>query len=314
MSRTFPTDRVRPALLLAASVWSCAHTVSVDPRVRALLAARQPSGQVRLLTLNAHRLFDLHCDSARCGGDAYEALPSREDFDAQVQRLAMGIARAQADAVCLQEVESDAALGALRDAMGGAFSTAVLGETGGPGSVDVALLARDPLLQVRRHRRAHPLVLSGGVRSSFAREFLEVHLDHAGRRVVVFCAHFRSKVRDEPERRAAEGAAAAEIVGDAARSHPDALVLMAGDLNDTPGSDALNALQRSGLRRVAETLGEGGDLTWRGRAGAHALDHILLAPGAGRLVEGSVAVLRDADGGWAGSDHAALRADFSFAP
>jgi endonuclease/exonuclease/phosphatase family metal-dependent hydrolase len=86
---------------------------------------------------------------------------------------------------------------------------------------------------------------------------------------------------------------------------------MAGDLNDHPGSDALNALQRSGLRRVAERLGPDGDITWRGRAGAFALDHVLLAPTAAGWGEVDVEVLRDGEGGYAGSDHAALRADFA---
>jgi endonuclease/exonuclease/phosphatase family metal-dependent hydrolase len=292
----------------------CAHTIAVDPRVHTLLGAPRDPARVRLLTLNAHRLFDLRCDSRACGGTAYEALPSEAEFDAQVQRLALGIARAAPDAVCVQEVESEAALDALQRALGGRFATAVLGETGGPGSVDVAVLARDALREVRRHRRSHRLVLPDGRRTTFAREFLEVRLDHHGREVVVFCAHFRSKVRDEPERRAAEGAAAAEVVSAVAAERPDALVLMAGDLNDHPASDALNALQRSGLRRVAERLGPEGDITWRGRAGAFALDHILHAPTAARWTEVGVEVLRDGDGGYAGSDHAALRADFALAP
>jgi endonuclease/exonuclease/phosphatase family metal-dependent hydrolase len=303
---------MRAALLPLACLVAlgCAHAIPVDARVLTLLSAPSDPARVRLLTLNAHRLFDLRCDSRACGGSAYEALPSGEAFDAQVQRLALGIARAAPDAVCVQEVETESALDALQRALGGRYVTAVLGETGGPGSVDVAVLSRDPLREVRRHRRAHPLVLPDGRRATFARELLEVRLDHHGREVVVFCVHFRSKVRDEPERRAAEGAAAAEIVSSVAQRRPDALVLMAGDLNDHPGSDALNALQRSGLRRVAERLGPDGDITWRGRAGAFALDHILHAPTAARWTEAGVEVLRDGDGGYAGSDHAALRADF----
>ncbi|MFO0624592.1 MAG: endonuclease/exonuclease/phosphatase family protein [Polyangiales bacterium] len=292
----------------------CAHAISPEPRVLALLTSPRDPARVRLLSLNAHRLFDLRCDSRTCGGSAYEALPSDAAFDAQVHELAFGIARATPDAVCLQEVESESALDALQRALGGRFPTAVLGETGGPGSVDVAVLARDPLREVRRHRRAHPLVLPDGRRAQFAREFLEVSLDHHGREVVVFCAHFRSKVNDEPERRAAEGAEAATIVTAVAQARPDALVLMAGDLNDHPGSDALNALQRSGLRRVAERLGPEGDITWRGRAGAFALDHILHAPTAARWTEVGVEVLRDDERGYSGSDHAALRADFALAP
>lgn len=305
---------MRPAVLVSLTLLAaCAHPRPLDPRVVTLLAAPRSPSRVRVLSMNAHRLFDLRCDSSRCGAGAYEALPTPERFDAQVDALALGIARAQPDVVCAQEIESDDALDALRGRLGSAFRTAVLGETGGPGSVDVAVLSRDALLDVRRHRRTRRLVLTSGRRTTFARELLEVHLDHRGHRVVVFCAHFRSKVRDEPERRAAEGAAAGEAVAEAVRAHPDALVVLAGDLNDHPASDALTALQRSGMDRVAARLPPGEDITWRGAAGAFALDHILHATaGRGRLVEGSVQVLRDASGTWAGSDHAAIRADFSF--
>lgn len=291
---------------------ACAPPRPLDPSVLVYLRSASTPARVRVLSLNTHRFFDRSCDSSRCGAGAYEALPSREEFEQKAARLADAIARARPDVVCAQEVESEEALDALRERLGGAMRTAVLGETGGAGSVDVAVLSRDLVREVRRHRRAHPLVLLDGRRTSFSRELLEVHLDHGGRRVVVFCAHFRSKVRDDPQRRAAEGAAAAEIVSQRAREHPDALLLLAGDLNDTPGSDALNALQRSGMARVAESLPPGEDVTWRGRAGAFALDHIFYATAAsGRLVDGSVAVLRDADGTYGGSDHAALRADFS---
>jgi endonuclease/exonuclease/phosphatase (EEP) superfamily protein YafD len=139
-----------------------------------------------------------------------------------------------------------------------------------------------------------------------------VHLDHHGRRVILLCAHFRSKVRDDPDRRAAEGATAAMVVAEAVRAHPGALVLLAGDLNDVPGSEALRALEGVPMERAAATLGEGGDITWRGAAGAFALDHILRATaGGGRLAPGGVTVLRDGDGGYGGSDHAALRAEFA---
>lgn len=306
------TPRQSLSLGLALTLAACAHARPVDPRVSALARAPTTPGRVRVLTLNAHRFFDPRCDSSRCGAGAYEAQPTTEAFWAQADRLAVAVARARPDVVCAQEVETDTSLDALRERLGGAMRTAVLGETGGPASVDVAVLSRDPALEVRRHRQRHRLTLPDGRRTTFARELLEVHLDHHGARVVVFCAHFRSKFHDDPARRAAEGAAAAELVAATAREHPEALLVLAGDLNDTPGSDALNALQRSGLDRVAEALPPGADATWRGRDGAFAIDHILHArSAAGRVVAGSVEVLRDGDGGYGGSDHAALRADFA---
>lgn len=267
--------------------------------------------RVHVMTFNMHRYFDTTCDSGRCSTGDFEALPTASAFAAQTAAIAFGITRAEADVVCAQEVETEAALRALQDRLAGRYPTAVLGEIGTPGSVDVAVLARDPLIETRRHR-AQPITRPDGSGTVFSREFLEVHLSRAGRRVVMFCAHFRSMVNDDPGRRVAEGTRAAELVARTATEFPDALVVMGGDLNDVPGSPTLLALEGGGLDRVARRLPTGEDATWTGFSGSFAFDHLLHATrGAGRVIDGSVAVLRDQAMGYAGSDHAALRADFA---
>lgn len=267
--------------------------------------------RVRVMTFNMHRYFDTTCDSGRCGAGDFEVVPTASAFAAQTAALAFGITRAEADVVCGQEVETEVSLRALQDRLGGAYPTAVLGEIGTPGSVDVAVLSRYPMIEVRRHR-ARQITRPDGSSTIFSREFLEVHLSRGGRRVVAFCAHFRSMVNDDPGRRIAEGTSAAQIIAATVAEFPDALVVMGGDLNDVPGSPTLMALEDSGLDRVARRLPMGGDATWTGFSGTFAFDHILHASrGGGRLIEGSVAVLRDGDGAYGGSDHAALRADFS---
>lgn len=269
--------------------------------------------RVRVMTLNAHRYFDTTCDSGRCAPGDFEALPTATAFTAQTAALAFGITRAEADVVCAQEVETEAALRALQDRLGAAYPTAVLGEIGTPGSVDVAVYSRFALLEARRHR-AREITRPDGSRTIFSRELLEVHLARGARRVVMFCAHFRSMVSDDPGRREAEGVTAAQIVAATAAEFPDALVVLAGDLNDVPGSPALAALERGGLDRVARRLPPGGDVTWTGFSGSFAFDHILHATRAGgTVIDGSVVVMRDGNGsGYAGSDHASLRVDFAF--
>lgn len=283
----------------------------VSPVTDATDAPAAPA-RVRVMTFNMHRYFDTTCDSGRCGAGDFEALPTPSAFAAQTAALAFGITRADADAVCAQEVETEVSLRALQDRLGGAYPTAVLGEIGTPGSVDVAVFSRYPMIEVRRHR-ARQITRPDGSSTIFSREFLEVHLARGAGRVVVFCAHFRSMVSDDPGRRAAEGTAAGAIVAATAAEFPSALVVMAGDLNDVPGSPALMALDAAGLDRVARRLPPGGDATWSGFSGTYAFDHIFHATrGGGRVIDGSIAVLRDADGAYGGSDHASLRADFAY--
>ncbi|WP_224247698.1 endonuclease/exonuclease/phosphatase family protein [Hyalangium gracile] len=270
------------------------------------------AGTVRIAAFNVHRLFDTVCDSGSCGGSAYEALPSSQAFAARAERIAQALTSLKAGIVLLSEVETQASLDALQARAQG-FSTAVLGELGTAASVDVAVLSRYPLREVRRHRAQRLLTRPDGTTTLFSREFLEVRLDVEGAEVIVFSAHFRSKVDDDPGRRYAEAQAARDILSAVAAERPGALVVLGGDLNDVPGSPPLEALESGGaLLRVSRSLPleELGTVWFQGAS--LAIDHLYRAAGAsGQEVPGTFRVVRDASGGGlAGSDHAAVQADF----
>ena len=309
-------DSHRPGPWLCALLLTLA-CASSRSHLRALRThpAPAPHGRavLRVATLNAHLFFDTTCDSGRCGEGDFESAPTEAEFAHNVAVIAAAVRGLDADVVLLQEVENQRCLDALRARLGDVYPTALLGETGRPASIDVAVLARDPLVSWRGHRGV-PFARPDGRRATFARELLEVHLDHDGRRVVVFAAHFRSKVRDDPGLRLGEATAARRIVVARGSELPDALVVLGGDLNDTPGSPAIDALEGDGtLARVAATLPAEQQATYVYHGRAMALDHLFVPRAAmTHVVTGSVRVLRDAPGeGYAGSDHASLRADFA---
>jgi endonuclease/exonuclease/phosphatase family metal-dependent hydrolase len=275
----------------------------------------------RVATYNVHRYFDTVCDSGRCAAGDFEELPTEAAFAQRTDRIARAILRLDSDVVLLQEVETQGCLDALQTrlrSLGAEYETAVHGEIGVAGSVDVAVLARWPRVTTRLHRRA-PLPLPDGGTTVFAREFLEVELRVRGRAVVVFAAHFRSMVADDAARRLAEAVAARSLVVAAARREPEALVVLGGDLNDTPGSATLEALEREGaVLRVTRGLPPAAAATYRYFGVPLALDHLYFAAdGAGRDVPDTVEVVRDRLDGPAGlgdSDHAALRGVFTLGP
>jgi endonuclease/exonuclease/phosphatase family metal-dependent hydrolase len=156
---------------------------------------------------------------------------------------------------------------------------------------------------------------AGGT-TKFSRELLEVHLDIRGWRVVVFAAHFRSKFNDDPDRRLAEAMAAREIAAATAAQFPGALVVLGGDLNDTPGSPPLDALEAGGaLSRVASDMPPGSDWTYTYFDDRLALDHLYLLTGtSGAYVAGSAVVVRYGSPTLGDSDHAGLRATFERLP
>ena len=115
-----------------------------------------------------------------------------------------------------------------------------------------------------------------------------------GHEVVVLAAHFRSKRRDDPDKRLAEARATHDILLRVAADHPEALVVLGGDLNDTPGSPPLDALLvGDGLKRVAADIPDDGDWTHSYKRRHQALDHLLWAPTpGGRYRAGSARVAR----------------------
>lgn len=277
--------------------------------------SRRP-GVIRVATFNVRRFFDTACDTGKCGPTDFEEQPSQATFDAQVDTLAKGIALIDPDVIALEEIENTRCLDALTAklaSLGKTFPIAHLGEIGAPGSVDVAVLARGALTEIKTHRSTRITLPTGGT-TTFSRELLEVRMTFGARQVVMFAAHFRSQSNDDPARRLAEARASRTIVTQAAAELPDALVVLGGDLNDTPGSDTIDALEEgAALLRVAKDLPVADQATYTFQGQKNAIDHIFVAAAqAARYVPKSAVVFRDDPrGSFAGSDHAALGADFS---
>jgi predicted extracellular nuclease len=269
---------------------------------------------LEVATWNVERFFDTRCDSDECGIGAYEELPSPQQFEVDVRRVVEGILTLDADVVLLQEIESQECLDAVTALLSDRYPVAVLGETGGAASVDVAVLSKGQLREVVRHRDARIPRPEGGT-TTFAREFLEVHLDFGqGRQAVVFSAHFKSKSNDDASRRLAEGTAARKLVLSSSQGQPQALVVMGGDLNDTPGSPPLTALEGDGgLLRAAQELAPE-DWTYRWQDQGQAIDHLYMVEGSGSHVPASSQVFRTdpSRAGFSGGDHCALRSSFTW--
>ena len=270
-------------------------------------------GDLRAVTFNTHLFFDLVCDSGRCGPTDFEQVPSAQAFSDKADAVAKALRRMNGDVVALQEIENQNALDAVAGRLRDVYPTVVLGETGLPASIDVAVLSRGSLLSVRRY---HDRVLTrpDGTKTTFSRELLEVHVSLRGRELVMFSAHFRSKSSDDPGRRLAEAQATADIIQQTAKEFPDAVIVLGGDLNDTPGSPPLAALEGvPGLLRVAKDrpLSSAATYSWNGDL--QAIDHLFLWQSARvDYVAGSANAQHDATRfGLAGSDHAALLADFA---
>jgi len=266
---------------------------------------------VKVASFNVRRLFDTTCDTGDCGPGAYEEAPSAQRFSEKVSELAVAITRLRANIVFLQEVETRGCLDALKAQLP-SLPNAYLAETDLPASVDVGILSAYPIAELRSHRGT-AIPLPNGEPTTFTRDLLEAHITAPEGEIIAFVAHFRSKVNDDPDRRLAEARAARRIVLEAAARSPKAIVLLGGDLNDVPGSPPLEALGEGGaLVRVSEGLPNLDIGTIRYDGGLLAIDHFFLVrASAGMAVPGSFQVFREESTGWGGSDHGAIRANFT---
>lgn len=276
-----------------------------------------PEGvDVTVATFNVQRLFDSTCNSGQCDAGDFEDAPSELQLESRFERIQRGIDALDADVIVLQEIETEEL---LEDALGtfaAEYQTIVFGETGGRASLDVAVISRGELLEVVEHRDAEQLELDGGGTERFARELLEVHLDLDGERVIVFGAHFISKRTDsDGDWREAEGARAAELAVEAASEHPDALVVLGGDLNDTPESRTLRVMDAAGMAVPTASLDAEQFYTYIYAGARQILDHVLFIDAEHVVLHpDGVEVFRDEGrSGFAGSDHAAMRGRFRLA-
>ncbi len=274
-----------------------------------------PSGPdtITVATFNVALFFDTRCDSGECGSQDWEQQPSVAQFEARARVLSRAIRRLEADVVLLQELETQESLDALQQRLDDLYQVSVIGETGSPGSIDVAVLSKGEKLNVITHRHNRFVRSDGQGTDRFSREFLEVQLRFGDKKLVVFTAHFKSKNNDDAPRRLGEAIKAKEILLEAMKREPDAMIILGGDLNDVPGSPPLNALEDGGfLLRAAADVGLDRAWTYKYRDQLNELDHLYLAVGSGRYNSGTAEARRDHDRGLGGSDHAALVAKFSF--
>jgi len=272
--------------------------------------------EVKIATYNTHLFFDTMCDSGNCSSSDFEEELTDSEYSARVAWLAEAVEKIDADIILLQEIEKESCLADLFDATGGNFDAWYLGEKGYAASVDTGVITKGEITYRNKHVEQIDCPGCEGGKTTFSHTFLEIHIKLGCREIIVFSAHFKSKNEDDSDRRLAEARAAAAIMERVAEQNPQALIVLGGDLNDTPGSEPVEILESSdSLLRVASDLPEIDQATYYYHGEAIAIDHIFQAVTAfGSYVPKSAKVIKNSPSYYSldPSDHAALRATFSF--
>lgn len=221
-------------------------------------------GTVRVATWNVHDLFDA-VDRTSPPGELDE-VPTAAEVEAKLAAVAGVLLQVDADVLLLQEVENLPLAQALAAASG--YPEARLVDGFDPRGIDVAFLSRLPVASYVSH-----LGETGtDGRPLWSRDCVEASLGG----LVIVGTHFVSLVTDpDGDRRRAQAARMRDIAD--AASAAGAIVLTGGDLNDGPGSWALQPLLADGGWIDALSIfGLGEAWTWVGGGNGARFDYLLV--------------------------------------
>ncbi len=258
---------------------------------------------VTVCTANMHNMFVLYKTGFKAPGQFhyeevpkdYRYLPAATD-DSQIlshpesrelAALALKCGNGSLpDVVILQEVESMAALDVFNKSfLDDAYQYTMLVAGHYERLVNVGVMSMFPVVSVRSHkdeRTEHGEYL-------FSRDCLEITLDVNGAPLTIFANHFKSRsgrTDDEKEAACVKRRMQAERVAEIIKGRfPDELFesaafVVAGDLNDTPDSSALQPLFELGMEDVIARLPEYERWThyWTAHHIVTHFDYILLSP------------------------------------
>jgi endonuclease/exonuclease/phosphatase family metal-dependent hydrolase len=255
-----------PLLLITASCAAIACALPPSP------SARHPTGgrTVRVATWNVHDLFDAE-DRLSPPGDL-DTVPTPDEVEAKLARVAGVLARIDADVVLLQEVENLPLAEALAARAG--YGDARLVDGFDPRGIDVAVLSRLPIGSYVSHLGE----LGSDGRPLWSRDCVEAHLAFGGEALVIVGNHLVSRITDPVGTRRREQAERMREIADAiARAEPGGLVLAGGDLNDDPAAEPLAPLLADGEWVDAlEPLGLASTWTWTGSGSGARFDYLLV--------------------------------------
>lgn len=284
----------------------------IPPAPKAAAAERKEI--ITIGTFNVLNFFDAD-DDPYTTDEGTPAKPREE-----LERLAESIRKLDADVVMIQEVENRPYLERFVKSMlpDLGYQDVVLFEGNDQRGIDCAVLSRYPVGPVTSHRHLR-FKDDSGAAQRFQRDFPIVEIRPPdGPRFVVIPVHFKSKrggAKQTERVRLAEMRQARAILDELLKRDPAALVIVAGDFNDTWDSKPLAALRGSGsgeLRGFVSDLPKD-TITYGEGELREMIDFILASPAmARRYVPKSYKVL-EGTRETCGSDHRPVSCRFKLA-
>lgn len=311
---------LHPHRTLASILLTFVLIVSLSPVVRAQAttaaepATRAASGRssVVLAAYNLHNLFDIY-DDPYTADEATRVKPR-----AEIEKLAGGLRKLNADVVAVEEVENEGVLQAVvRDFVPELnYKHVVVMPTNSDRGGNIGVISRLPIQSITS-RRWTPLTLEGEKQTwHFARDLLQVNVTTpSGKTLEVYIVHLKSKLNspDDPKSgkwRLAEARGVRKVLEARLLQDRSALFCVMGDFNDTPESPALQELLQARVGDGPLLIDGHGSLPKDKRItfpskkyGKETIDYILLSPELSKHVKPDSARVVDDAEMYEASDH-----------
>jgi endonuclease/exonuclease/phosphatase family metal-dependent hydrolase len=276
------------------------------------IAPKSKPGEIVVAAYNLLNLFDDYDDPYR----ADEGTPAKPR--AELERLAASIRALNADVISVEEVENrdylERFVNVFLPEMG--YKDVVLFEGNDTRGIDVGLISRVPVGEVRSHRHLH-FPGADGSPHRFNRDVLSVMLEPEGAEPFeIWVLHLKSNAggREEAEPiRLAEAKEVRALLDKELVKNPAARLLVMGDFNDTPESQTLKTILGQGsvaLWSAGSDLKDGSLVSYNEGEFRSVIDFILCSPAMQKqyvkdsfhIPQGSIATT--------GSDHNPVTATF----
>ncbi|MFE1176407.1 endonuclease/exonuclease/phosphatase family protein [Streptomyces sp. NPDC058773] len=224
------------------------HSVDVSQKISTqTILVNQPRGQAKLLKGEGQNIevrADVTGRSAWVGW--VELVKDDLSWDA-VTNTARVIAEVNADILLTVEVEDRLTLHRFnKQVLAGQFDAEpypfnMLIDGNDLRGIDVGLFSRHPITSIRSH-----IFDKKNAQEIFSRDCPEFEIDIDGEPLWLLGNHFKSKLGGGADKRKLQGERVAQLYRDALKR--SAHVVVAGDLNDTPGSPPLAFLEATSLK------------------------------------------------------------------
>jgi endonuclease/exonuclease/phosphatase family metal-dependent hydrolase len=268
-----------------------------------------PPKPLSVLNWNVHQFFD----SIPTGASG-ELVLSATDYKKKREAVGAVLASLDADVVALAEVETKPILDDLNgNELQNRYVSVNLVEGNDPRGIDVAVMSKIQPDKVVSHKDdlfTHPQTHAP---YRYARDCLEVHITHNGRRMAFLAVHFKAKAPpDDPDKRYAEAFHTREIADKLLAEDPARVVIVLGDFNDVPGSAPVGAIAGAGETAFvdAATFAPEPRYSFNFNGTLELIDHQFMSPLGAKLLDDSSVVLKHGagidDGSKYASDHAPL--------